>query len=195
MKLLTALLLFSNLAKADDVFTQLKEWVFGRDYTRGLIELDVDVKESRRGYLSEYAQHLMELSDASLDDEYHHAGDDDNDERHDYIEKNLYDFYDIQLYAVVYIGSNKQKFEMIFDTGSSWVWVQSEDCQHCMKNDHKFVADDSDSYKQLSDEPSELNYGKGSVIGYDSKDMVCLMKDSSMGDGCMSDYLFKNIVA
>ena len=84
---------------------------------------------------------------------------------------------------------------MIFDTGSSWVWVQSEDCARCMKNDHKFVADDSDTYKQLSDEPSELNYGKGSVIGYDSKDQVCLMKDSELGDGCMTDYLFKNIVA
>lgn len=33
--------------------------------------------------------------------------DDADDEQRDYIEKNLYDFYDIQLYAVVYIGSNK----------------------------------------------------------------------------------------
>lgn len=49
----------------------------------------------------------MELSDRSLDDEFHHLGDDEFDDRHDYIEKNLYDFYDIQLYAVVYIGSNK----------------------------------------------------------------------------------------
>ena len=31
----------------------------------------------------------------------------DEDQQRDYIEKNLYDFYDIQLYAVVYIGSNK----------------------------------------------------------------------------------------
>ena len=83
---------------------------------------------------------------------------------------------------------------MIFDTGSSWVWVQSDDCKNCMKNDHKFVPDDSESYKQLSFSKSELNYGKGSVIGYDSKDMVCLMKDSELGDGCMKDYLFKTIV-
>ena len=33
------------------------------------------------------------------------------------------------------------------------------------------------------------------MIGYDSKDEVCLMKDSELGDGCMTDYLFKNIVA
>lgn len=96
----------------------------------------------------------------------------------DYIEKNLYDFYDIQLYAVVYVGSNKQKFEMIFDTGSSWVWVQSEECLRCMKNDHRFFKDESDTYEQLTWEESELNYGKGSVIGYDSTDMVCLMKTS-----------------
>ena len=85
----------------------LEEWIFGRDFTKGLIELDIDIKESRRGYLSDAAQHLMELSDRSLDDEFHHLGDDEFDDRHDYIEKNLYDFYDIQLYAVVYIGSNK----------------------------------------------------------------------------------------
>jgi len=34
-------------------------------------------------------------------------GDSDDDDMKDYIEKNLYDFYDIQLYAVVYVGSNK----------------------------------------------------------------------------------------
>ena len=47
---------------------------------------------------------------------------------------------------MVYFGSDRQAFEMIFDTGSSWVWVQSADCRPCMKNDHKFSADASKSY-------------------------------------------------
>ena len=45
-----------------------------------------------------------------------------------------------------------------------------------MKNDHRFYKDESNTYEQLTWEESELNYGKGSVIGYDSTDMVCLMK-------------------
>jgi hypothetical protein len=67
---------------------------------------------------------------------------------------------------------------MIFDTGSSWVWIQSEECLYCMKNDHRFYKHESDTYQQLTTEESQLNYGKGSVIGYDSTDMVCLMKSS-----------------
>jgi hypothetical protein len=44
-----------------------------------------------------------------------------------------------------------------------------------MKNDHRFFKDESNTYEQLTWEESELNYGKGSVIGYDSTDQVCLM--------------------
>lgn len=64
-----------------------------------------------------------------------------------------------------------------------------------MKNDHRFFKDESDTYEQLTWEESELNYGKGSVIGYDSTDMVCLMKTSVLGDGCMRNYLFKRIIS
>ena len=158
--------LMASFASAQ-YFSAIKEALLGHDFTDGLVELDLNVKQGSTGnYLPENGLHLMEL----WLDEYHHYGLENDDEHHDYIEKNLYDFYDIQLYANIFVGSNRQIFEMIFDTGSSWVWVQSEDCRRCMKNDHKFSADHSDSYMQLSDEPTELNYGKGSVIGYDSKD-------------------------
>ena len=180
------------VASTNAQFSFIKEALFGRDFTDGLVELDLQIKPQAAGnkYIPENGIHLMEL----WLDEYPHYGLENDNEHHDYIEKNLYDFYDIQLYANIFVGSNFQQFEMIFDTGSSWVWVQSEDCKRCMKNDHKFTADNSESYMQLSDEPTELNYGKGSVIGYDSKDQVCLTKDSKLGDGCMTDYLFKNIV-
>lgn len=51
---------------------------------------------------------------------------------------NLYAFFDIQLYSNIYVGSEREKFEMIFDTGSSWVWVQNDKCVDCMANEHKF---------------------------------------------------------
>ncbi len=31
-------------------------------------------------------------------------------------------------------------------------------------------------------------------MGYDSRDTVCLNKDSTPGNGCMSDYLFKTVM-
>lgn len=49
---------------------------------------------------------------------------DENGDDSQAIEKNLFDFFDIQLYSKIFVGSDKQIFEMIFDTGSSWVWVQ-----------------------------------------------------------------------
>ena len=73
--------------------SQLKEIAFGKDISNGLIELDLDVREvsPENSYLPDSGVHLMEL----WLDEYHHYGSEFDDEHHDYIEKNLYDFYDI----------------------------------------------------------------------------------------------------
>ena len=55
--------------------------------------MDLDVRHNtKRSYKSDAHNMLMNLHE----DEYHHFGsDEDGDTRHDYIEKNLYDFYDI----------------------------------------------------------------------------------------------------
>jgi hypothetical protein len=37
----------------------------------------------------------------------------------DYFQKNMTDYYDVQLFSTVYFGSNRQPFEMILDTGSA----------------------------------------------------------------------------
>jgi hypothetical protein len=51
--------------------------------------LDLGISNQKREYLSEAAQHLMNLAEQEFE------GDSDDDEMKDYIEKNLYDFYDI----------------------------------------------------------------------------------------------------
>ena len=38
-------------------------------------------------------------------------------------EKDLTDYFDIQLYTILSFGSNKESHTLIFDTGSSWLWV------------------------------------------------------------------------
>ena len=55
--------------------------------------MDLDVREvsPESSYLPDSGVHLMEL----WLDEYHHYGSEFDEEHHDYIEKNLYDFYDI----------------------------------------------------------------------------------------------------
>lgn len=98
------------------------------------------------------------------------------------------------MYANIFIGSEREQFEMIFDTGSSWVWVQDARCKDCMANEHKFHSQRSTTFTQIRDDISILRYGKGTVFGYDSYDDVCIKPDGDYGDGCMPNYLFKTVV-
>ena len=121
----------------------------------GVIEMDVHVsnKPSKK-YASGLGTHLMSLDSAK---------------HPDYIEKDLLDFFDIQIYSKIFLGSNKQEFDMIFDTGSSWVWVQHDLCKTCANKEH-FDSMNSTTFEQLTPNFSTLYYGKGMVVGYDTTD-------------------------
>ena len=52
------------------------------------------------------------------------------------IVKNLDDYLDVQIFTKIYMGPNTttgemQEFEMIPDTGSNWLWVNSRLCENC----------------------------------------------------------------
>eukprot|EP00347_Sterkiella_histriomuscorum_P006557 403352320 len=93
-----------------------------------------------------------------------------------YIEKQLYDFYDVQLYSQLYIGSQKQPFNVIFDTGSAWIWVQSIDCISC-PSVNLFDPFTSTTFSYLSYNPIKITYGTGSIVGFKGQDQVCLTQD------------------
>ena len=99
---------------------------------RGVIDMDINITERPHQHHSGLANHLMNLSAA--------------DGTQDYIEKNLDNFFNIQIYANILIGSNKQSFPLIFDSGSSWVWVGHNKCDNCA-NPKKFDSHASDSFK------------------------------------------------
>lgn len=111
----------------------------------------------------------------------------------DYVDKILYDFNNIQIYSKIYIGSDRQEFDFIFDTGSSWVWVADKVCHACA-NENKYDHDKSKTFRQLTSDLSSLRYGQGAIWGFDTTDQICLAKDSQLGNGCMANYLFKNVV-
>jgi hypothetical protein len=109
-----------------------------------------------------------------------------------YVEKILHDYNNIQIFSKIYIGSERQEFDFIFDTGSSWVWVATDKCDSCV-NPNKFHYNDSTTFKQVDMRQSNLHYGMGSVYGFDTTDQICLASDSKIGSGCMKDYLFKSV--
>ncbi|XP_065206105.1 lysosomal aspartic protease-like [Planococcus citri] len=84
-----------------------------------------------------------------------------------------------EYYGPVSIGTPSREFQMIFDTGSSQLWVLSKRCHasRCEKNgldlyDHK----KSTTYEQPTKPHCDTNitYGTGEVSGFCSKDTITL---------------------
>lgn len=90
------------------------------------------------------------------------------------------DYANAQYYAVVEVGSPPQSFQVIFDTGSSNLWVPKVGCKHCgnpfFGKKHKYDHEQSTSYAEDGGD-FEIRYGSGSVSGFFSEDSVTLADD------------------
>lgn len=85
----------------------------------------------------------------------------------------IHDFQNVQYYGEVAVGSTEQSLEVIFDTGSSNLWVPSKDCGDACKGHTLYDHDQSKDY-QKDGEKFNIMYGSGPVSGYLSKDSVTL---------------------
>ena len=93
----------------------------------------------------------------------------------------------VQLMAKIYIGSNLQPFNMIFDTGSNILWVNSRVCSNCPFYISKFDERTSDTFS-FYNVVFDLHYGTGDVYGYSSQDQVCFDEDF-----CSPKFKFINV--
>jgi len=95
------------------------------------------------------------------------------------------DYANAQYYGIVEIGTPPQSFDVIFDTGSSNLWVPKVGCTHCGLPfiSHKSKYDDAKSSTYEADGSDfEIQYGSGSVKGFFSKDDVTLGDDMVIND-------------
>jgi hypothetical protein len=94
--------------------------------------------------------------------------------------ESIKDYANAQYFGTVQIGNPPQSFQVIFDTGSSNLWVPKAGCTHCgnpfFGKKNKYDEDASSSYKKDGSD-FEIMYGSGSVKGYFSLDDVLLADD------------------
>jgi hypothetical protein len=81
------------------------------------------------------------------------------------------DYENSQYYGEVSLGTPEQKFQVIFDTGSSDLWVAGSKCDSSCGRHAKFDSSKSSTYV-ANGTTFHIEYGSGPVSGYESQDVA-----------------------
>jgi len=93
---------------------------------------------------------------------------------------------DSEYFGTVSLGSPAQDFLVIYDTGSSNLWVPSKKCGNCKKSGSKYDSSASKTY-EANGEAFSLQYGTGSCNGFLSND------DTGIGGVTIKNFTFGEV--
>lgn len=97
------------------------------------------------------------------------------------------DYMNSQYYGEISIGTPEQTFEVIFDTGSSDVWVASSQCDKSCAGHSRYFSSKSSTY-QANGTSFDIMYGSGPVSGFQSVDVT------SAGGLAVPEQMFAEVV-
>ncbi|XVE82379.1 hypothetical protein DITRI_Ditri15bG0143500 [Diplodiscus trichospermus] len=85
----------------------------------------------------------------------------------------LKNYLDVQYFGEIGIGSPPQKFTVIFDTGSSNLWIPSSHCYFSVAcHFHsRYNSSNSSTYTEIG-KHCKIDYGSGMILGFFSEDNI-----------------------
>lgn len=86
----------------------------------------------------------------------------------------LTNYLNAQYFTEIQLGTPGQSFKVILDTGSSNLWVPSEDCSSLACFLHSKYAHDSSSTYKANGSSFSIQYGSGAMEGYVSQDTLAI---------------------
>lgn len=98
----------------------------------------------------------------------------------------LTNYMDAQYFGDISLGTPEQKFKVIFDTGSSNLWVPSKKCWSVACFLHSTYNSAKSTTYKADGRPLEIHYGTGSMKGFLSSDALAMagvqIKDQIFGE-------------
>jgi hypothetical protein len=95
-------------------------------------------------------------------------------------------FQDAAYYGPISVGTPPQHFNVIYDTGSSNLWVPSSSCTNCGSSKSRYYSSKSSTYKK-NGTIFDILYGSGPVSGFESQDSV------EVGSITVPNYIFAEV--